>query len=65
MGTEQDYVRQINEANSKANKAAQRLVWDPVQKRIRPMCHHDPDSSTLDITRQDMGHSGMQGRVIG
>jgi len=64
MYKEQDYVRQIREANARANKAGQRLFWDPDQKRIRSMSHRDPDQSMMEIARPDLRHSTINVRVM-
>jgi len=62
MYQEQDYVRQIRKANERANKAAQRLYWDPEQKRIMPMSDCDPDRSAMELTKPDLGHSVTDGQ---
>jgi molybdopterin/thiamine biosynthesis adenylyltransferase len=62
MYQEQDYVSRIREANARANKAAQRLYWDPEQKRIRPMSYCDPDRPGLEIEKPDLGHATRVGK---
>jgi len=59
MYKEQDYVRHIREVNARANKAAERLFWNPDQKRIMPMSYSDPDRQGLEIGKPDLGHSAL------
>jgi len=60
MGNAQDYVKKITEMNNHVNQAAQHLVYDPDQKRIRGVAHIDPDKPMMDVGSGDLGHAGLE-----
>jgi hypothetical protein len=58
FANEQDRVNHYNNMAANGNNTARTLMWDSVEKRIRPVGCHEMNPPGLVITPSDMKHSG-------